>query len=222
MHFPHIIMFSLASLDPLIASMSLLKHPFYRKWSKGELTLDDLRCYAKEYFSLVEHIPGIVARVCVRAEGRIPTSDITKIERNVAEEQEHVALWKRFAGSLGISAEELAAHEASEGVQTAVRGLEKLAESSFEAGVIALYALERELPAIAQTKKEGLLRFYGLTTADAHAYFDEHMKEERHLDVWRAIPLMGEGSSAAEASLRAQNHILDCVCEARGIPLHSC
>lgn len=215
-------MFSLSSLDPLIASMSLLKHPFYRRWSKGELTREDLRCYVKEYFSLVERIPGIVARVCVRAADHIPASNIAAIERNVAEEQEHVELWKRFAGSLGVSTEELAAHEASEGVRAAVRELERLAEGSFEEGVTMLYALERELPVIAQTKKEGLLRFYGLATADAHAYFDEHMKEEQHLNVWRAMPLTGKRRGAAKASLRAQNQILDCVCAERGIPLHSC
>ena len=58
---------TLSTLDPFIASMSLLKHPFYQKWSKGELTKGDLAFYAKEYFHLVERIPGIVARVHERA-----------------------------------------------------------------------------------------------------------------------------------------------------------
>src|SRR3989338_3233981 len=101
----------LSQFDSLIASKSLLKHPFYQKWSKGELTLNDLKIYAKEYFHLVERIPGVVASVAERAK----TKNLkTQIEKNVTEEQEHVELWKRFAKSLGISETELTAYVPSD------------------------------------------------------------------------------------------------------------
>lgn len=209
-------MFPLSSLDLLISEMSLLKHPFYVAWSKGELTLGDLRVYAKEYFHLVERIPGIVARVADRA--RIG-GEQRAIRKNVREEQEHVILWKRFARSLGIGEAELVAHVPSAKVRDAIRSLEELAERGFEEGIAAVYSLERELPAIAQTKKEGLLRFYGLSSADAHAYFDEHLNEEEHLDVWRSMPVFGDVTEAARTSLVAQNQILDAVCEKQGISM---
>ena len=205
-----------SSLDPLIASKSLLKHPFYQRWSKGELTLDELRTYAKEYFHLVERIPGIVASVRDRAEDR---GLCAKIDENVREEQEHVELWKRFASSLGVSSEDLMLHEPSQTVQNAVQSLEALAQQSLEAGMVAMYALECELPKIAKTKKEGLCDYYGLNSEDAHVYFDEHLKEEKHLEVWRSQPLPDGAQKVAELSLIAQNKVLDGVCEQCGISL---
>lgn len=207
---------SLTSFDDIIAARSLLKHPFYVKWSKGELTLGDLKVYAKEYYHLVQRIPGIVSRVRDRALDRDPAL-LRQMEKNIAEEQQHVQLWERFARSLGVSEQELKQHVPSRGAQEAVARLERLADEGFEQGVAAVYALERELPAIAQTKKEGLCLYYGLTTVDAHCYFDEHLHEEEHLTVWRAIPVAIAQQQAALESMDAQNQVLDAVCDACGI-----
>lgn len=207
----------LSQLDQLIASRSLLKHPFYQKWSKGELTLNDMKIYAKEYFHLVERIPGMVASVRDRATSR----DLkNQIDQNVIEEQEHVELWKRFAKSVGIAEAELMAHTPSRTVQNAVKTLEKACEGTFSEGVAAIYSLELELPAIAKTKKEGLCDFYNLSSEDAQIYFDEHLNEEKHLDVWRAMPIEGDLEEAARTSLTAQNQVLDGVCEMCGISMN--
>ncbi|MGI0079282.1 MAG: pyrroloquinoline quinone biosynthesis protein PqqC, partial [Nitrososphaerales archaeon] len=32
-----------------VEERSLLKHPFYEMWSRGQLSLDDLSGYSKEY-----------------------------------------------------------------------------------------------------------------------------------------------------------------------------
>ena len=208
-------------LDSMIGERSLLKHSFYVRWTKGALTLDDLRVYAKEYFHLVERVPGIVA--CVK--DRIPkekSKHFSKIvEENQREEVGHIDLWKRFAKSLGISEEELHSHVPSSKTRDSVAKMEKGAEESFEDAVTTMYALEHELPMIAKTKKDGLCRFYGLTNDDACCYFDEHEKEEKHLKTWREIPVDDVcARKAAKCCLDAQHSLLDSVCELRAIPLH--
>lgn len=210
-------MISLSTLDPLIADLSLLKHPFYQKWSQGQLTIRDLQIYAKEYFHLVNRIPGIVERVRVRADERgHPLAGM--IEKNRFEEQEHVELWKRFAKSLGISEKELIAHKPHATVTAAVMELEQLADGTFEDGVITMYSLEAELPKIAKTKKEGLCAWYNLSSEDARVYFDEHLKEEEHLQVWRSVAVDAvQSTTIAKRSLQAQNKVLDGVCELCGI-----
>ncbi len=206
---------TLSALDPQIAAKSLLKHPFYVRWSKGELTKDELKVYAKEYFHLVERIPGIVERVRDRATEK---NFKAKIEENRIEEQEHVELWKRFAKSLGISEQELVSHKASAKVEQAIQSLENAAERNLESGIVTMYALEAELPAIAATKKDGLCKFYGLDSEDAQIYFDEHLKEEKHLEVWRTFNVDGvQAREMADVSLTAQNQVLDAVCEECGI-----
>lgn len=209
-------MASLTQFDALIASKSLLKHPFYVKWTKGELTMDDMRVYAKEYFELARRVPGIVERVRRRAVEKRPDL-LPFIDENIREETEHVGLWKRFAGSLGISERELLSYRPSAKVVEAVMELEQAADGTFEEGVAVMYALERELPEIARTKKEGLCKFYGLTGADAHIYFDEHLKEEKHLSVWLTVDVSQVEEEAVRGSLESQNKVLDAVCDAAGI-----
>lgn len=179
--------------------------------------MDDMNVYAKEYFHLAKRIPGIVERVRDRALEQKPEM-VAIIEENMEEEQEHVGLWKRFANSLGIDNEELEAYQPSATVQAAVRSLEEVAEGTFEDGIAAMYALEKELPEIAKTKKEGLCEFYGLESEDAHIYFDEHLKEEKHIQVWLSVDVSeNKAEAAVKKSLEAQNKVLDAVCEEAGI-----
>ena len=209
-------MASLTQFDDLIAQKSLLKHPFYVAWSKGELTLDDMKVYAKEYFQLAKGVPSIVERVRVRALERKPEL-VSAIDHNLEEEKEHIELWKRFAQSLGISEKELVTYQPSKMVQEAVAGLQKSAEGTFEEAVATMYALEKELPEIAQTKKDGLCKFYDLNSEDAHIYFDEHLNEAKHLNVWLSVDLSEDVEEAVDQSLQNQNKVLDAVCELRGI-----
>jgi pyrroloquinoline-quinone synthase len=43
--------------DQEIAKYDLLQHPFYRAWSAGELTKEDLEFYAEQYFHQVSQFP---------------------------------------------------------------------------------------------------------------------------------------------------------------------
>src|SRR2546430_10369267 len=53
-------------LDAGIARYDLLCHPFYKAWSAGELTRDDLREYARDYYHHVEAFPEYLAELGVR------------------------------------------------------------------------------------------------------------------------------------------------------------
>ncbi len=197
-------------VDTIIETKSLLKHPFYQKWSRGELTLSELGEYAKEYYQLVIRIPKIVEALLSHVtEEKLRQ----KIEENLSEEKEHIALWEDFALSLGIPRSELIVHESRKETKEALACLENLARESRESGIVTMYSLEMELPKIAATKKEGLAKFYGLTSERAHRYFDEHLKEESHIAAWRNEEVSeAKAKSVAGASIKAQNQILDAVC----------
>ena len=83
-------------IDSEIEKHSLLKHSFYKMWSEGNLTLDHLQGYSKEYFQLVKTVPRFVESIA-QATG---SPDI--IINNAREEAEHVELWVRFAPHLGF------------------------------------------------------------------------------------------------------------------------
>jgi pyrroloquinoline-quinone synthase len=202
-------------IDFEIEKRSLLKHSFYKMWSEGELTIDHLQGYSKEYFQLVKMVPKFVETIA-KATGK--THDI--ITNNAREEAEHIELWARFAKALGISRGDLMSYGGSEKTNETVAKLMGLAGLSLEEAVAAMYAYEMELPKISRSKIYGLKKFYGMDSEDATKYFEIHEEADvRHAQVWREIlqRIPSEkheaAINAAIKSLQAQNMLLDSVHE---------
>jgi pyrroloquinoline-quinone synthase len=201
-------------IDSEIEKRSLLKHPFYKMWSEGKLTLDHLQGYSKEYFQLVKTVPRFVESI-VQA-----TDNFDAIINNAREEAEHVELWVRFATALGVSKSDLVSYGGSEKTNEAVANLMALANLTSEEAVAAMYAYEMELPKISRSKIDGLKKLYGMDSEDATKYFEIHEEADvRHAQVWREIlqrtpPERQESAfNAAIKSLQAQNMLLDSVHE---------
>jgi pyrroloquinoline-quinone synthase len=201
-------------IDSEIEKRSLLKHPFYKMWSEGKLTLDHLQGYSKEYFQLVKTVPRFVESIAQA------TDNSDAIINNAREEAEHVELWVRFATALGVSKSDLVSYGGSEKTNEAVANLMALANLTSEEAVAAMYAYEMELPKISRSKIDGLKKLYGMDSEDATKYFEIHEEADvRHAQVWREILLripperQESAFNAAIKSLQAQNMLLDSVYE---------
>lgn len=207
------------SIENIVSSRSLLKHEFYQAWNRGELTIEHLRGYAKEYYWAAKHVPVVMDSIRGDMPANLSAIQRATFEKNAQEEREHIELWERFASALGITAQELENYVPSQTVKDAVDLIVEQAELGFEEGVAAMYAFECELPAISKTKIEGLQKFYNLSSEDAHAYFNEHLAEEKHLCFWREllggfrIEKAEDCMNAARSTVTAQNRILDGVVE---------
>ena len=55
-------------LNQKIEAQHLLKHAFYQAWTNGELTLDELRSYSRQYFSQVRAFPLYLSDMHSRCE----------------------------------------------------------------------------------------------------------------------------------------------------------
>ena len=197
-------------IDRIIEERSLLKHPFYQAWSDGKLTRESLAGYSKEYYQLVKAVPIFMAQLM----DHVPESLHNEFNFNQQEEFSHISLWERFAGGLGVSYEELNNHEGLYTTNHAISGMRTLM-SSFVSGSAAMYALEKEIPKISQTKLEGLAEFYGLTSENATEYFKQHTEADiRHAASWQKIIEQSSGYDndiihAAKKSISSQNLLLD-------------
>lgn len=205
----------LERINEEVERKSLLKHPFYEMWNRGELSLDELSGYSKEYFQLVKAVPDLVQSILDRTDDE---SMKAMVRTNLEEETDHVELWERFARSLGIPQAELKSQAGLLETRQAVAKLKEVFSSSFEEAVAAMYAYETELPKISATKVRGLKEFYGLDSSDARIYFETHeVADVRHAALWRSILARFEESkcevafNAARKSLEAQNQLLDSV-----------
>jgi len=204
-------------IDIQIGKRSLLKHPFYQMWNDGELTIDHLQGYSKEYFHLVKAIPEFVRNIHGLTNDPFLQSSLV---RNYKEEADHLAPWIKFAKSLGVSRQELSNHHPSRKTTEAISTLNDQTGCSVYEGAAAMYAYECELPKISRSKINGLKDFYGKNSSDAVKYFMIHEEVDvRHAALWRGIlediPMNKTRSAyiAATKSLAAQNQLLDSVLE---------
>ncbi len=202
-------------IDEMIEERSLLKHPFYQMWSDGKLTLDSLSGYSKEYFQLVKAVPSFMTPIIEKA----PNSVISELIDNQQEESIHIKSWVKFAGELGVSEYELIQYEGLEKTRKSVLELSELM-NTYEGGACAMYAFEKEIPKISQTKLDGLAEFYGMSNEEATEYFKLHTEADiRHAASWKNILEKTSTDSdnliqIADKSISAQNLLLDSCYEA--------
>jgi pyrroloquinoline-quinone synthase len=195
----------LADLD---ARWNLLAHPFYRRWSRGELTRDELALYAGQY----RHAVVALADAAGDAARAAASDDGVKLAAHAGEEAAHVALWDVFAsevrsdGPSPAEPETVACAEAWAG-----EGRDLLGH------LVALYAIEAAQPAISRVKADGLREHYGFAAGPATAYFDLHAERDQdHAADGRAlIAGLLDGAdedrlvAEAERVLRANWELLD-------------
>ena len=171
----------LTALDAVIAEKHLLKHPFYQLWSQGKLTRQHLREYAVSYYPHVAAFPTYVSGVHSGTEDAALRQDL--LENLIEEERgenNHPALWRRFAAALGAAPGDLAAAPRTPEVAETIAEFRRATRGSVEEGLAALYAYESQIPEVSKTKREGLAAFYGIVDDDATRFFSVH----EEADVW--------------------------------------
>jgi pyrroloquinoline-quinone synthase len=202
-------------IDKMIEEQSLLKHPFYQMWSDGKLTLDSLTGYSKEYFQLVKAVPSFMTPIIEKA----PDSIISELIDNQQEEFVHITSWIKFAAGLGISETELTRYTGLDKTRKAISELSGLM-NTYEGGSCAMYAFEKEIPKISQTKLDGLAEFYEISDENTTEYFKLHTEADiRHVASWKNILEKTSTDSniliqIANKSISAQNLLLDSCYEA--------
>jgi len=205
-------------IDDVVSERHLLKHPFYTAWTEGTLTPTALRGYAAQYYKHVAAFPRYLSAI------HSQTPDIETrqylLENLIDEErgtENHPELWLRFAEGIGTSRE-------------AVRGAAPLPETSecdatFReitsargplAGLAALYAYESMVPAVSDSKIDGLKKHYGIDDDETLKFFTVHLEvDEWHADVARSLLARAPEADrhaaveAADDALTALNGLLD-------------
>jgi pyrroloquinoline-quinone synthase len=189
------------------ARHNVLEHPFYVRWSAGELSRDELARYAGQY----RHATEALARLCADTAELAPGDHRNEVELHAAEEAEHIGLWDAFVEATGG---EIGA-EPTEETAECVRSWTE--HDGYLAALARLYAIESGQPEISKIKREGLARFYGIDGGSGSEYFRVHEStDEAHAaEVRRLIEeAMRPGdedavAAAAESAFRANWRLLD-------------
>ena len=186
---------------------NVLEHPFYQRWSAGELSGDELARYSGQY----RHATEAIARLCADTIEMAPEERREELARHAEEEEAHVGLWDDFVEAAGGEIGAEPTPETAECVRAWT------APSGYLASLGRLYAIESGQPEISKVKREGLSRFYGIDGGPGGEYFrvheasdDAHAEESRRL-IDEAMSPEDEDAivEAAESAFRANWKLLD-------------
>ena len=167
----------LSRLKARIQEKSLLKHPFYRDWQTGRLTLDDLRIYAAQYYQFEVNFPVMLSAI----HSRCPDPDVRHtILDNLWDEEHgpnnHAFLWLQFAAGLGLTRNDVLHAQVLPETNRLIDTFKEITSTgSYQEGLAAIYAYEAQVPATAAEKVLSLQQLYGITSPEATQFFTLHM-----------------------------------------------
>ena len=195
-----------------VSKYDLLCHPFYKAWSAGRLTPEDLREYAQDYYHHVAAFPSYLAALAMRLEeGELRRAVLANMcdEKGVEGSENnavpHSDLWLDFAEGMG-STRNLEWHHPVPEVGQLMRYFHRVANEDLPAEALAaFYAYESQVPRVAVEKERGLREKYGADDKTC-GYFSLHAEADvYHAGVWRGLleKQIAEHPEAADAALDA-------------------
>jgi pyrroloquinoline-quinone synthase len=204
-------------LEASIARYDLLCHPFYKAWAAGELTRDDLREYACQYYHHVEAFPCYLAELALRLdEGELRRAVLANMcdekgavggygKDSEPHSEPHSELWLDFAEGMGAR-RDMRGHKLVVEINGLMIHFHRVAsEGTPEEALAAFYVYESQVPRVAKEKERGLREMYGADEKTC-GYFALHATADvYHSSVWRKQleNRLAANPEAAEAALDA-------------------
>ena len=163
---------------------NVLEHPFYQRWSAGELTPRGAR-------RLLRPVPPRDRRASPASAPTSPSPRPTPSAPSCAatprRRQAHIALWDGFVEAVGGEVGAAPNAETQECVDAWTATGDRLSQ------LVRLYAIESGQPEISKTKREGLAAHYGIGDGPGNEYFRVHETAD--------VDHAAEGRSLIEAHL---------------------
>tara|TARA_B100001093_G_C26823619_1_gene1013015 strand:- start:487 stop:1158 length:672 start_codon:yes stop_codon:yes gene_type:complete len=154
----------------------LLKHPFYQVyWNEGKLTREIIKDYAEQYYQHVKAFPRYISAthsICNDIEKRRILLENLQDEEN--KDGDHPKLWKNFAKAMGADDKKIENIKLDSFTKEMINNFFVQARASYAEGLASLYTYERQIPEIAETKIQGLKKFYGVNSKEGLEFFEAH------------------------------------------------
>lgn len=168
---------------------SLLRHPFYIKWSQGKLTKNDLARYSEQYYFIEKNLPVFLTKAIKSSKSSCLRQLLTKnLNDESAFPRAHAEIFKGFRNAVG--------GRVNATISPATRGLvsaqndSATSSASKALGVLSFYELQSS--EVAQSKAQGLLERYKMESSQIEFWALHSEIDGLHKDwILQAIALSG-------------------------------
>ena len=202
----------LDQIDKDIEAKHLLKHPFYEAWTRGELSREALADYARQYYQHVVAFPTYLSAIHAKCDDQMTRKELLN---NLIDEEagspNHPELWLNFAEGFGVSAQDAQTAEKWPETKNLIDTFQSVCRDGSTAEALgALYAYESQIPAICQSKVDGLKKHYGVDDPKHYEYFSVHIEADREHSAAERKMLSGYiGKQNFEFVRASANRVLD-------------
>ena len=182
-------------IETVAADNDVLEHPFYVRWSNGELTREELAAYCGQYRHAVVALAAASRNAAPAADGELREH----LEDHAAEETAHVELWDRFvAATGGDAAADADARDRACAAAWAGAGRDPARDAGRAVRDRVGAAADRAV------KQQGLVDLYGFEQGPATDYFEIHATlDHEHAAVAPRVPRAGARAGADQDELIA-------------------
>jgi pyrroloquinoline-quinone synthase len=202
----------LEAIDAAVSRKHLLTHPFYQAWTRGELSREALQDYARQYYHHVAAFPTYLSAVHARTEDQAVRKQILA---NLIDEEagspNHPELWLQFANSIGVPSDDARGVALEPETKNLIGTFRSVcAEGEPTNGLAALYSYESQIPAVSESKIDGLKAHYGVTDPQGYRYFSVHVEADKeHSAVERELLSTYLDDRTGPAAIESADRVLD-------------
>ncbi|MCB0879959.1 MAG: hypothetical protein KDC46_13385 [Thermoleophilia bacterium] len=164
----------LEQIDEIRAANDPAQQPLLRAMSAGELTRDELRSFAAQYFQLVDALPRFVSTVhsVTRSHPQIRRTLLNLLVPLELKPPSIADLWLQTCAALGLFSDSIRAAEPNTSTRVCLDDFEYLCQSGCAQGLAALYAWISRLPITCRIMKQALAEHYDLAAGPGVQYFE--------------------------------------------------
>lgn len=183
------------ALAPTLDGRRLLDHPFYQRWSMGQVSRDELRQYAAQYRHFERMIPGLLEGIAATAsteEGK--KQALVNLADEAGSSPTHAELFEQFAGALDAPAQ-----APSPAMTALLQTYASALEAGAAEGFAALWSYEAQAPEVTASKSHGLRTHYGMTEGET-TFWDVHARVDEDHARWAVDAIASMTSDAGSAT----------------------
>lgn len=206
----------LAQIDELRAANDPADQPLLRAMAAGELSRDELRVFAAQYFQLVDSLPRFVSTVhsVTRSHPQIRRTLLNLLVPLELKPPSIADLWLQTCAALGLFSDSIRSSEPNTATRVCLDDFEYLCQTGCAQGLAALYAWVSRLPITCRIMKDSLAEHYDLASGPGVQYFEVvGFQAESHVRSLRAAlaALLDEYPEAAPAAFDAAQGAINAV-----------